>query len=157
LPVIRTVSIVWYVYTGIINFIANILCTANAIITGNWSSDLAGTSTVTSLIAVAVQSVCTGGGCRRVSTVCLAAACGGTVGGPVITGLTCFYCPIPAYCRLITGVGALVTGFTGLAGITGGITIRDSIAILDTGAELSVIRTVGIVWRIDTGIIYLIT
>jgi hypothetical protein len=156
LAVIRTISIIWYIYTGIINFIADILCTANTVIAVNRSSSLTGASAVTCLVAITKRTICAGCSSRCVGAVRLAAACGGAVGGPVITGLACIHRSITAYCRLATGISPFITDFARLAGITGGRTVIYRITELITRTELAVIGTVGVVGRIDTGIIHLI-
>jgi hypothetical protein len=106
--VIRTVGIVGRIDTGVIHFVAGIVCTANAIITGKRYSSLADTGTVTGLVTVAVQSVGTGGGCRRVRAVCLAAAGGCAVCCAIVAVLACIYCSVTTYSRLVTAIGRFI-------------------------------------------------
>lgn len=103
------------------------------------SSSLAGASTITGLFTVAVFAIWAGCSGRGVSTVCITAACGGTVSSAVVTVLSGILCSVSTKPRLVTTFCSLVAAFSCRTGITGGITISLSIAILDSIAEESVV------------------
>jgi hypothetical protein len=153
--VVRTVVVIGSVHTCIVDLVTGIHRTVHPVVAVNRSTRQACTCAVAGLLAVTELSIRTGAssGLERA----VGAAAIPVHGVAVVTFLAWIQDAITtgARCR-ITGVCGLVADRSRRTWITGGGTVSRCITELGAVTEQPIIRTVGVIGSVHTGIVHLV-